>query len=180
MRLTTAIALGISLSLLVTVSCAQAVAPLSEIRVTVVDQTGAVLPDSEVTFKGDSKTIVSHTGNVGSVTIGLPSGHYAVSISHYGFLQSEVRDFKVVTPATSELRVVLWVDPNNSYVCGPCGCDRCTGVVVPATTSDPPNAIRPEPSRAPVAPALTSQRVTKKIRSWHCLYLWKCSANTSN
>jgi hypothetical protein len=85
-----ATAVGTFLTLLVPAGYAQAVAPLSEIKVTVVDQTGARIPGSELAFKGDSKTIVSHTGSDGAVTVTLPSGQYTVSVSARGFLKNNL------------------------------------------------------------------------------------------
>jgi hypothetical protein len=158
------------LSLLMAVGYAQVVSPSSEIKVTVVDQSGAVISDCEVVFKSVSKTIVSPTGKDGSLSIRLPGGRYTVTASHFGFLKNELPDFQVVAPAPNELKVVLKADPHYSStpVCNP-----CPNVVpaIPTATSDLPSVISPEPSL--VDPS--AQPVTRKIRSWHCLYLWKCS-----
>lgn len=164
-----ATAVGTFLSLLITAGHAQVVAPLSEAKVTVVDQIGAVLPDSDVVFKSDSKTIVSRTGRTGSLTMRLPSGRYAVTVSHFGFLKNEIVDFQAVAPEPGELKVVLQAGP--APICTlPCGPFPVN--LVPTATSDLPNVIepKPEPGLAP-----STQSVSRKTRSWHCLYLWKCS-----
>ena len=68
-RLTVA-AVGIStfLGLMIAVGLAQVLPPLSEVKATVFDETGAVIPGCEIVFRSDSETIVSHTGTDGSVT----------------------------------------------------------------------------------------------------------------
>ena len=160
---------GTVLSLLIAVSHGQVAPPLSEIKITVVDQSGARIPDSDVVFKGDSKTIVSHTGSDGAGTVALPSGRYAVAASHHGFLKNEVVDFQVVAPEPRELRVVLMFDPH-SEICGIlCGCSPCP--LMPTITSEVPNVIDEPRPTPPLQPAAK----TKNIRSLRCLYLWKCS-----
>lgn len=165
----TATTMAISVFLLIAGSQAQVAVPLSEIKVTVVDQTGAVIADSEVVFKGDSKTIVSHAGIDGAVRVALPSGQYAVAASHFGFLTNDLPDFQAVAPVPSELKIVLKV--GSSFACNP-----CPGLVlaVPTVTSDLPNVIEDEPIHVtPVQPVTK----TRKSRSLHCLYLWKCSTS---
>jgi len=124
MRLAPAVmAASTILSLLIAAGHAQVVAPLSELKVTVVDQSGAAIDDCEVVFKSDSKTIVSHTGKDGSSTsVRLPSGRYAVTASKLGFLRNALLDFQVVAPEPDELKIVLEVDPTYSStpMCGPC------------------------------------------------------------
>ena len=162
-----AAATAVSIFLLIAGSQAQPAAPLSQVRVTFVDQIGAVIGDGEVVFKSASKTIVSRTGNDGSVTVTLASGRYTLTATSRGFLKNEVPDFQVVAPEPNELKIVLKIDP--TPVCGP-----CVGEValVPTVTTDLPNVITSEPSReSPAQPA------AKKIRSPRCLYLWKCSAS---
>jgi hypothetical protein len=168
----TAAGMAVSAFLLIAALQAQVSAPLSEVKVTVVDQSGAVIADSEVVFKSDSKTIVSHTGSDGSVALTLPSGRYDVTANHLGFLKGEIPDFPVTAPEPRDLRMVLKVDPKG-LDCGPCGCNGCS-VLVPTTLADPdpPNIIRSEAGRD--SPA---QPVAKKIHSARCLYLWKCSAS---
>jgi hypothetical protein len=164
------VALAVSILLLIAGSQAQVAAPLSQVKVTAVDQMGAVIADSDLVFKSDSKTIVSRTGKDGSVTVTLPSGRYALTVSARGFLNNSVPDFQVVTSAPSELKIVLMVGPA-IVVCGPCG--GAGAPETPTITSDLPNVIEDEPS--PV-PAVHSATKTRKSRSLHCLYLWKCSA----
>jgi hypothetical protein len=171
-----AAATAVSIFLLIAGSQAQVAAPLSQVKVIVVDQVGAVIADGEVVFKSDSKTIVSRTGKDGSVTVTLPSGRYAVTASHYGFSKNEASDFQIVAAEPNELKVVLNVDDscrNNSCVCmGPtCGADP---IVVATITSDLPNVIEDEPG--PVKPVQPATK-TRKSRSPHCLYLWKCSTS---
>ena len=167
----TAATMAVSVFLLLAASHAQVGPPLSEIKVTVVDQNGARIADSELVFKGDSKTIVSHTGSEGAVTVALPSGQYSVAAGHSGFLKNEVLDFQVVAPEPLELKVVLMVDPH-SEICGlACGCSPCP--LMPTITSEVPNVIVIDETR-PRPPALPAAQI-KKIRSLRCLYLWKCS-----
>lgn len=168
MRLQLASAIvGMLLCLLIRAGHAQVVAPLSEVKVTVVDETGAVIPNSDVAFKSDSNTIVSSTGPNGSVTVTLPSGRYTITADHLGFVKTIERAFQVAALKPNELRIVLKVD-FHPYA-APC----CSMVPeTPTTTSDLPNFIPlvPEPDPAPSAEA-----VLMKTRSWHCLYLRKCS-----
>jgi hypothetical protein len=161
--------IAVSVFLLIAGGQAQVTAPLSEIKVTVVDQMGAVIADSEVVFKGDAKTIVSHSGSDGTVTVTLPSGRYAVAASHLGFLRNNVPDFRVVAPAPGELRVALMVG-SAIITCGPCGEAPETLLI----TSDLPNVI--EDDSSPVPPVRTATG-TRKNRSLRCLYLWKCSTS---
>jgi hypothetical protein len=169
-----AAATAVGIFLLMAGSQAQVAASSAVIKVTVVDQTGAVIADGEVVFKSDSKTIISHTGKDGSVTVTLPSGQYAVTASHYGFLKTNVPDFQVVGPAAGALKVVLMVGPN-SEICGfGCGCGPCAALETPTITSDLPNVIEDEPS--PVPPVQPATK-TRKSRSLQCLYLWKCSSS---
>jgi len=164
----TAATMAISVFLLTAGSQAQVAAPLSEIKVTVVDQTGAVIADSEVTFKGVSKTIVSRTGSDGAAMVTLPSSQYAVTVSARGFAKNSVPDFRVVAPVPGELKVALMVGSDLT-------CNPCPGLVVevPTITSDLPNVIEDEPSPVPIPPATK----IKRSRSLQCLYLWKCSTS---
>ena len=161
--------MAVSVFLLLAGSQAQVAAPLSEIKVTVVDQSGAIIPDSEVAFKNDSKTIVSHAGVDGAVRVALPSGEYAVTVSALAFRKTKVPNFQVVAPAPGELTAVLMVD---SCPHGPCL--TVIPAEVPTVTSDLPNVIGAAPS--PVPPAQPAAKA-RKGRSLHCLYLWKCSAS---
>lgn len=155
---------------------AQVAPPLSEVRVTVVDVAGAVITGTEVTFKGESKTVVSRTGNDGSVTLTLPRGRYAVSASHLGFLKNDALS-QSVTAGSNELRIVLQVRDcgNNSCIC----MFDCAGPLpeLEPTTSDLPNVITSdEPSPVPPTLPATAPAINK-TRSLRCLYLWKCSAS---
>lgn len=146
------------LHLAITVGHSQAVVPLSEIKTTVLDESGAVIRDCEILFKSDSSTIVSHTGGDGSVTLKLPTGKYAVTITGRGFVKSTVHDVQIGTSMHEEIRVVLKVDQTPSdgpLFDGP-----------PTATSDLPSEIAPEP-----------HAVRSAHRSWRCLYLWKCSTS---
>jgi hypothetical protein len=157
---------------LITVVQAQVVSPLSDVKATVFDETGAVIPGCEVVFKSDSGTIVLHTGMDGSVAVRLPNGRNALKTSKAGFVKSDVRFF---VPIPDPLRIVLKVD--NTPSDGP----LVDGV--PTTTSDLPSVIE-----GPEVPALrlgggsipltSAPPSVRKIRSWQCLYLWRCSAHT--
>ena len=165
----TAATLAVSVLVLIAGGQAQVAAPLSEIKVTVLDQSGARIPDSEVVFKSDSKTIVSHAGVDGAVRVALPSGQYAVTVSALAFRKAKVPNFQVVAPAPGELTAVLMVDS-----CPPGPCLTVIPLEVPTVTSDLPNIIWAAPS--PVPPAQPAAK-TRKSRSLHCLYLWTCSAS---
>jgi hypothetical protein len=161
-----------SLLLLIGACGAQEAAPLAKVKVTLFDQTGAVIVGGEVDFKSAAKTIVSHTGPDGSVVATLPGGRYSVTAIQRGFQKEEISDFEVVAPQSNELKIVLKVDPNAIVDCGPCGCGGCVPLIETTQTSpEPPTAITSEP--VPVSPPPTA---AKKIRSLRCLYVWKCSA----
>jgi hypothetical protein len=166
--------MAVSVFLLIAGSQAQVVAPLSEIKATVVDQSGARIPGSEVVFKADSKTIVSRMGSDGAATITLPSGEYVVSVSAIGFLKTNLPDFQVIAPAPNGINAVLKIDPdfckNNACICSPCVGSQET----PTITSELPNVIEDQPSPIPSVQPATK---TRKTRSRQCLYLWKCSAS---
>ena len=150
------------ISLVIAVGLGQVVAPSSEVKAVVFDETGAVIPDCEIVFGSDSGRIVSHTGMDGSVTLRLPSGRYAVTTSRAGFVKSEMLDVQIVGPMPDTLRLVLKVDHTPT--------DGPIVDAVPTVPSDLPSKIQPESSRVPSA-----QPGAKKRRSWQCLYLWKCS-----
>jgi Carboxypeptidase regulatory-like domain len=154
------------LSLLTASSLAQVAAASSAIKVTVVDQSGAVIPGSELVFRGDSRPIVARTDDDGAVTVSLQSGRYAITTSHLGFLKNEMPDFQVAPAHPGELRIVLNVGP--SMVCTlPCG--PMVNAEVPTIPSDVLGMIPPDPE-PPTKPA------AKMSRSWHCLYFWKCAS----
>ena len=172
---------GTLFSFPIVVGHAQSSLPVSEVKVTVVDQTGALIIDSEVAFQTDSKTIVSHVGNNGWATVTLPGGQYVVTASHLGFLKNTVPDFQVSAPKAAALQVVLQV--GRAEICTlPCGGDGLLPLLE-LTTSDLPNFIPPEPIHESSSPpaattqAVAQQTAPRKIRSWHCLYLWRCSAS---
>ena len=148
---------------------AQTAAPLSAVKVTVVDQSGAEVADSDVIFKSNSMTVVLRIGEfgIGTITTILPSGRYSVTVRHSGFLKKEINDFEVSAPEPKDIRVVLKVDPQN-LPCGPCGCDRCHDVEVPTipATLDSPDVIVSRPSDDSAA-----RPAARKIRSLRCLYL---------
>jgi hypothetical protein len=169
----TAAALAVSAFLVIAAAQAQVSSPVSAVKVTVFDQSGAVIADGEVVFKSDSKTIASRTGKDGVAIATLPSGRYSVTAKQPGFLKEEVNDFQVGASGPKELTMVLKVDPHSSAPCGPCGCGVCPDLVptIPAAP-DLPTEIRPKRSGDSNAP-----RGTRKIRSLRCLYVWRCSAS---
>jgi hypothetical protein len=167
-----AAATAVSIFLLIAGSQAQIAASSAEIKVTVTDSTGARIPGSDVVFKSDSKTIVSHFGSELAAIVTLPSGLYSVTVSARGFLKYNVSDFNVVAPLPGELRILLSVDPdfckNNACICSPCVGAPDTPTII----SELPNVIEDDPSPfSPVQPVTK----TRKSRSLRCLYLWKCS-----
>jgi carboxypeptidase family protein len=111
----------------------------SHVTAIVFDESGAVIPDSELVFRSDSKEIVSHTGTDGSVTVSLQNGRYSVAITKLGFVKTEVRDVQV--PMSETLRIVMKVAP--TPINGP---DTVSGLYT--ITSDLPNVV-PEPTRVP-------------------------------
>ena len=156
-----ALAVGAFFGLVIAGSHSQIVAPLSEVKVTVVDTMGAAIPDCEVAFKSDSARIVAHTREDRNlVTVRLPTGRYVVTTTpkNLAFFKGEISDFQVVAPVPNEITVVL--KPDFSHLdCGPGGCNGPGALVIRGS----------EPSR------LTQrQPATEKRRSWQCLYFWKC------
>ena len=97
-----AVALGMSLG-----SYSQE--PLPEVKCTVVDEMGAVIPRAEVVFKGQSGTTISHTGLDGVVTQVLRTGRYAVWVNQPGFVTTVLRDFDVAGTTRPTCRIVLKV-----------------------------------------------------------------------
>jgi len=138
-----AIAIGTVLILLTQVGHAQAFPLVAQVTVTVFDESGAVIPDSDLVFRSDSAATVSHTGADGSVTVSLQYGRYSVTVTRLGFVKTEVRDVQV--PMSETLRVVMKVAP--TPINGP--------NVEPwpyTITSALPNVIQSEPTR---------------VRTWH-------------
>jgi hypothetical protein len=155
-----AVCISALLGLMIAVGLAHVLPPLSEVKATVFDETGAVIPGCETVFRSDSETIVSHTGTDGSVTVRMRNGRYALTTNRAGFVKSEVQ---VAIPMPGTLRIVLKVDHTPT--------DGPIGDGVPTTTSDLPSVMGPEPSSRPPS------RPARKNRSWQCLYLWKCSTS---
>lgn len=135
-----AVALG-SLVFLLTAPCSgqerSTAESVAEVKGIVSDETGAVIPQSEVVFKGESGTIVEHTSMDGSVNVGLRTGRYTVTVSKHGFVTSKRADFQISAPTPFIFRVVLQVDrtPTDG------GDDPMWAV--PTTTSDLPSVITP-------------------------------------
>lgn len=98
-----AISLGMSLSLAIRRGYAQE--PMCEVKGTVVDESGAVIPQAEVVFKGESGTTASHTGVDGAVNVTLRTGRYAVWISRAGFIPAKLVDFNVAGSSPSVFRI---------------------------------------------------------------------------
>jgi hypothetical protein len=107
--------------------------PVAEIKGIVADETGAVIPQSEVVFKGELGAIVSHTSMDGSITVELRTGGYTVTITKSGFVTAKLVDFQINAPTPAAFRVVLKVDhtPSNGGMFDG----------VPTTTSELPRVI---------------------------------------
>jgi hypothetical protein len=136
----------------------------------VVDESGARITHAQVVFKGESGTIVAHTGMDGSVNVNVAAGKYVATVSALGFVTTKLVDFSVPSPTADAFRVVLQV----SQVRFGSGPDP--GFLAPVATiqSELPDAIKDEPNRTSspvVQPAATKQR------SARCLYLWRCSVS---
>ena len=143
----------------------QDASPLSEMKITVFDETGAVIPDCEIVFKSDSSTVVFRTGMDGVSHISrLPSGRYVVTTKGFGFAKSTIADVQIGRSMREEIRIVLKVAETTM--------DGPLFGGVPTATSDLPSAISPE-----TYPERSARPLTKKSRSWQCLYLWKCSTS---
>jgi hypothetical protein len=129
-----AVALG-SLLVLLTALCSgqerSTPEPVAEVKGIVADAAGALIPQSEVVFKGESGTIVAHTSMDGSVTVELRTGRYAVTIAKPGFVRAKLVDFRIDAPTPTAFRVVLQVDRT------PTDGGEFHGVA-PTTTSDLP------------------------------------------
>ena len=141
--------------------------PLFAVKGAVVDPSGAVIPQAEVAFKGESRTIVAHTGMDGTVNVNLEAGKFLVTITALGFATTKLADISVPRPTAEAFRVVL--KPSPVITCGPC----VGAPLVPTETSELPNVVNNESTDTslPVAQPAATQR-----RSMRCLYLWRCSA----
>ncbi len=135
--------------------------PLSEIKTTVFDESGALVPDCKIVFRSDSSTVVSHTDVDGSVTVGLPSGKYVVTTTKAGFVKNTITDAQIRPSIQNEIRIVLKVASTSR--------DGSHYEQVPTTASDLPVTIKPE-----TYPVTLPRALIRKYRSWRCLYLWKC------
>lgn len=154
-----AVAVGALLMLVIRTGNSQVV-PTSEVKATVFDESGAVVPNCEIVFRSGSEAIVSRTGPDGSLAVTLRNGRYAVQTSKVGFVKS---DIQFSAPISDPLRIVLQVD-HTSMVDGVGSLNE-----IHTTGSELPNVVEPERGQPAVGQPIT------KSRSWQCLYLWKCS-----
>lgn len=169
-----ALAVNMFLGFTVGASQGQVLAPASQIEITVLDESGAVVPDCEIAFVSNFERIVSRTGPDGSATVKLRDGKYNLRTSKAGFVTNDVQ---FLAPVPAGLRIVLKVDrtPTDDPVVSD----------VPTTASNLPDAIETEPKPplhmvgGPVALIRIVPRPSKN-RSWRCLYLWKCSSGKTS
>jgi carboxypeptidase family protein len=163
------IILGMSAGFVTAVGYAQE--DLFAVKGFVVDPSGAVIPQAEVVFKGESDRIAAHTGMDGSVNVNLAAGKYGVTISAVGFATTKLVDFSVPRAAADAFRITLKVDQSPTYHGWGPGPDN---IAVPTVPSELPDTIQDEPtcSSLPVA-----QPATTKRPSMGCLYLWRCSVS---
>ncbi len=136
----------------------------------VVDPSGAVIPQAEVVFKGESGAIISHTGMDGSVNVNLEAGKYLVTISAYEFATTKLVDFSVPGPTADAFRVSLKLDQIDFGT----GSPNIVPIVVPTAPSELPNVIKDAPTHTSL---LVAQPATTKRHSMRCLYLWRCSGS---
>jgi len=101
----------------------------SEVSATVVDESGAVIPDCKMAFRSGLGEIVSHTEMDGSVTVEVRNGTYALTTSKAGFVTSKL---DITVPTSNRLRIVLQVDHAPIV-------DGVGGGEVPTTTSELPD-----------------------------------------
>jgi len=154
------------------VALQSAVEQLFTVKGVVVDPSGAVIPQAEVVFKGESDRIAANTGMDGSVNLNLEAGKYVVTISAVGFATTKLVDFFVPAPTADVFRVSLKIDQSQTFYGSDLG---HSGIAhVPTIPSELPNIIQDEPTR-PSSPV--AQPATTKHRSMRCLYLWRCSAS---
>ena len=106
----------------------------SEVSATVVDESGAVIPDCKMVFRSGLGEIVSHTEMDGSVTAEVRNGTYALITSKAGFVTSKL---DITVPISNRLRIVLQVDHTPIV-------DGVGGGEVPTTTSELPDTISAE------------------------------------
>ena len=150
-----------SLSLMIGVGHAQVIPPLAELKITVVDEAGALIPGSEIAISSHSEKFQLHTDASGSVKAKLQTGRYDVVARRPGFLKREISDLYVLAPESKILQIVLKVDQTPIV-------DGLLPSIGPETsTSDVPATLGSQP----FVPA-TGSGLRK--RSWRCLYLWRC------
>ena len=123
----------------------------------IVDPSGAVIPNAEVKFKGESGTIVSHGGTDGTVNVNLAAGKYVVTVAALAFATRNI-DLSVPSPNEAPFRVTLTVAGGSSVEVS----------TVPTESSESPSVVTGAPSV--VQPPATRRR------SIRCLFLWRCSA----
>jgi hypothetical protein len=154
---------------MISVGHGQVASTLSELDVTVLDENGAVIPNSEITIAGHSETTVLHTDAAGKVTARLQTGRYVVAARRTGFTKGEIADLRIAAPKPEALRIVLKMDETTIV-------DGLNGVSGPQTSAADLTGtlVGSEPARVP------PERPPIKARSWKCLYLWKCTKNSPN
>jgi len=144
----------------------QVASPLSELDVTILDENGTVIPNSEITIANHSATTVLHTDAAGEVTARLQTGRYVVTARRTGFMKVEIADLRIAAPKPETLRIVLKVDEAPIV-------DGVDGFRGPQTSAaDLTGTLGSEP------PRVLSERPAIKARSWKCLYLWRCTKNS--
>lgn len=92
---------------------------LGNVRTIVRDPTGAVIPNAEVTFRGE-KTVTKKTAQDGSIRVQLPYGPYSVTVAKPGFTTS-VDHISIQTADPPDLEIVLQLAFS--------GCDPCFDVL---------------------------------------------------
>src|SRR5215813_1226352 len=76
----------------------------------VVDRSGAIIPQAEVVFKGESGTILAHVDKNGIVNVNLAAGKYDVTIRAYAFATKKLTGFSVPRPTDDTFQVTLEID----------------------------------------------------------------------
>lgn len=115
---------------------------IANLTTIVFDPSGAVIPNAEVTFKGE-KTVAARTAQDGSVQISLPYGSYVVTINSPGFKAAKIIDFPVETDKPPLLNIVLQLSPTIG------DCFPCNVQGVATITSDVPNVIEEKSTVSP-------------------------------
>jgi hypothetical protein len=100
---------------------------IANLSIVVVDPAGAVIPNAEITLKGETN-VTTKTAQDGFIQVPLAYGSYVVTISRLGFKTTIITPFSVDAAKHPILKVVLEVAHD---------CDDCfQGREVPTTTSD--------------------------------------------